>query len=248
MGLFRRKKKEPKPGKRPYCAAIVPAAGLSSRMGGGSKPFADLCGAPVLAHTLTALQHSTAVDEIIIAAKGEEIAGIYDICKHFGIAKATKVIRGGDTRQQSVLTALGEVPAKAQLVAVHDGARPLASSADIDRVVETAATFGAAILAVPLKDTIKEVADGIVKHTPDRCRFWAVQTPQVFDRLLLSGALSKAQAANIDLTDDAGAVERLGVPVQIVEGSYDNIKITTPHDLVMAAGLLEANHEDRARV
>ena len=243
-----KKNKPHAPTLRPFCSAVVPAAGLSRRMDGRDKLTAELAGAPVLAHTLTALQRSESIDELVIVARGDEIAGIYDICVAYGIDKTAKVIRGGDTRQASVLAGVLEVSQDARLVAVHDGARPLVRVEDIDACVAAAAKTGAAVLAVPVKDTIKEADGRMVRQTTDRQKLWAVQTPQVFDKDILKGALTQAAAQRLELTDDSAAVELLGIPVHIVEGHDDNIKITTPVDLIVAAGLLEGQNADWTRL
>jgi len=221
------------------CTAIVAAAGESSRFGGEPKLFADLHGKPVLAHTLQALQNSENIGNIVIATQREFIPQVYELCKQFRLGKVTSVVRGGRNRLETVKLALREIDeASTTLVAVHDGARPLTRLSDIDAVITQAATYGAAILAVPLKDTVKEMSDGLVKHTLQRAKLVAVQTPQVFDLFVLREALNKATLEDLIITDDSTAVERLGVPVHIVTGSHDNIKITTPEDLVIAASLL----------
>ena len=234
-----RKPRTPKAPQRPRCACIVAAAGESTRMGGIPKILAEINGKPVIVHTLEALQTSEAIDEVVIATQRDMIPEIYELCKRFELTKVTRVVRGGESRLESVMAALQEIDDSTQLVAVHDGARPLVRHDDIGAVVTQAATYGAAILAVPLKDTVKEIQDGLVKHTIQRAKYFSVQTPQVFDLHVLREALGKAMREGGDVTDDSTAVERLGVPVHVVIGSYDNIKITTPEDLVVAAGLLD---------
>ncbi|MCL2546960.1 MAG: 2-C-methyl-D-erythritol 4-phosphate cytidylyltransferase [Oscillospiraceae bacterium] len=238
-----RKAKKKSAVQRIKCTAVVPAAGASSRFGetaaGTSKLMAEFFGKPVLVYALQALQDSQAIDDVVVAAQREMIPVIYELCKQFALTKVTKIVCGGENRLQSVRAALQEIDDDVQLVAVHDGARPLVRMADIDAVVSQAATYGAAILAVPLKDTVKEVQGGLVKHTIQRAKYHAVQTPQVFDLLVLREALTRAARLGEDITDDSMAVERLGVPVHVVSGSYDNIKITTPEDLAVAAALWE---------
>jgi len=235
--MFKRKKKLAPTKARSTCAAIVVAAGNSSRMGGMNKITADLCGMPVLAHTIIALAKSEVVDEIVVVTRKEDFAEVYDIC--FGMNKVTTIVPGGETRIESTLCGLREV--NTQLVAVHDGARPLVRVDDIDAVIAKAAQYGAAVLASPINDTIKCKKDDIVSHTLDRSQLVAVTTPQVFDRELLIRAMTKATISGSTATDDAAAVEKLGVPVHIVMGEVSNLKITRPQDLIIAKALLEAS-------
>lgn len=224
---------------RPCCAALVAAAGSSSRMGGVNKLLQPLDGIPVLARTLTALQMARRIDEIVVAAREEDFLEISQLCRTYGITKCTKVIRGGESRAHSVLLAALEAGEGMELLAVQDGARPLVTPALIDRTVEAAAKCGAAAPAVPVKDTIKTVAeDGAVTGTPDRSTLRAVQTPQVFEADLLKAALQSALENEVPVTDDCSAVERLGKVVYLIDGDEENLKITTPVDLVIAEAIL----------
>ena len=225
--------------KRPRCAALVAAAGSSSRMGGINKLLEPLDGIPVLARTLTALQLAPTVDEIIVATREEDLVEISRLCKTYGIGKCTKVIRGGETRVHSVMLAALEAAPGTQLLAVQDGARPLVTGEVIDRTVQAAARCGAAAPAVAVKDTVKRVRqDGAVEETPDRSALRAVQTPQVFEADLLKAALQDAIDREAPITDDCSAVERLGKTVYLVEDDEENIKITTPIDIVLAEAIL----------
>ena len=154
------------------------------------------------------------------------------------LAADTMVVAGGETRTDSVMAGLAAVSDCTQLVAVHDGARPLVTDAVICRAVSKAKKFGAAAPAVRVKDTIKVSTDGAVEETPDRSKLYAVQTPQVFDRDLLAAALQNAKEQEIAITDDCSAVEALGMPVQLTDGDEENLKITTPFDLELAALIL----------
>ena len=214
--LLRREKHVPE-----VCSAVVAAAGGSERMGGENKILLPLEGIPVLARTLTALQ---------IAA---------ELCRVYGITKPVKIVRGGATRTESVLTAALECREDARIIAVHDGARPLAEPELIDRVIELALKTNAAAPAVMVKDTIKTVRDGAVESTLERDALRAVQTPQAFDAQLLRAALQSAVELGLSPTDDCAAVERLGKEVLLTDGSYENIKITTPEDMAIAAALLQ---------
>ena len=154
---------------RPFCTALVAAAGSSSRMGGTDKLMEFLDNVPVLMRTLTALQRAAAIDEIVIAAREDALVDISTLCKTYGITKCSKVVRGGESRCHSVLLAALEASPEAKLLAVQDGARPLVPPVLLDRVVDAAARCGAAAPAIPMKDTIKTVtAEGAVTGTPDR--------------------------------------------------------------------------------
>ncbi|MEY8386293.1 2-C-methyl-D-erythritol 4-phosphate cytidylyltransferase [Oscillospiraceae bacterium 38-13] len=230
--------------RRPRCAALVAAAGSSTRMGGVNKLLQPLEGAPVLIRTLAALQVSETVDEIVVAAREEDIVEFSQLCRTYGITKCTKVIRGGESRVHSVLLAALEAGPEIELLAVQDGARPLVTPELVDRVVSAAARCGAAAPAVAVKDTVKTVRkDGGVEETLDRERLRAVQTPQVFASSLLKAALQSALEADAPVTDDASAVERLGKVVFLVEGEEENLKITTPFDMILAEAILKAREE-----
>jgi len=222
---------------RPFCTALVAAAGSSSRMGGTDKLMEFLDNVPVLMRTLTALQRAAAIDEIVIAAREDALVDISTLCKTYGITKCSKVVRGGESRCHSVLLAALEASPEAKLLAVQDGARPLVTPALIDRTVEAAAKCGAAAPAVPVKDTIKRARDSLVEATLERSELFAVQTPQVFQVDLIKAALVKALEDGAALTDDCGAVERLGIGVSLTQGDYCNLKITTPEDLAVAEAL-----------
>lgn len=225
---------------RPQCAALVAAAGSSSRMGGVNKLLEPLDGVPVLVRTLTSLQLARRVDEIIIATREEELVAVSELCKSYGITKCSKVVRGGESRAHSVLLAALEAREGTELLAVQDGARPLVLPELIDQVILTAARCGAAAPAVPVKDTIKRVRDGgAVEETVDRTALRAVQTPQVFDAELLRAALKDALEKEVPVTDDCSAVERLGKVVFLVDGDEENLKITTPTDMILAEAILQ---------
>ena len=224
---------------RPYCAALVPAAGSSSRMGAaGNKLLLTLGGQPVLAWTLQALDRSSGIDEIVVAAREEDFLPFMELCRTYGIAKPVRIVRGGATRAESVLCAALEVAGKAKLLAVHDGDRPLATPELIDRVVARAAQCAAAAPAVSVKDTVKEIRGEVVVHTLNRSVLRAIQTPQVFSADLLKAALQSALQSGAPITDDCSAVERLGKVVYLTEGSEENLKITTPLDLCLAEAIL----------
>ena len=220
---------------RPTCTAILAAAGSSQRMGGENKLLLPLDGMPVLVHTLR-----------VIAAREENLLTYAELCKTYGIRKPVKVVVGGATRQESVLRAALEARADAKLLAVQDGARPLVTPELFDAVVLRAAVCAAAAPAVPVHDTIKLARDRRVTETPDRSMLFAVQTPQVFDAGLLKAALQSALTEHAALTDDCSAVERLGKEVYLTDGDEENIKITTPLDLIVAETILRRREEREA--
>ena len=219
------------------CGVVIVAAGSASRMGGIDKVMAPLDGEPMIVRTVRAFQNCDAIASIVIVTREDLIRPISGLCRDMG--KVAAVVAGGKTRQESVHLGLNALPKGTKLAAVHDGARPLISWQVIDRVVRAANTYGAAAPAIPVKDTIKVVAGGLVKETPDRSTLMAVQTPQVFDFDLLRGALRKAEEDGATVTDDCSAVERTGMKIKIVEGDERNLKVTTPMDLKIAELLLE---------
>ena len=228
--------------RRPRCAALVVAAGNSTRMSGGNKLLRELDGAPVLARTLSALQLARRVDEIIVAVREQELEEVSRLCRRYEIDKCTKVVLGGKTRVESALRAALEAAPDTDLLAVHDGARPLATPELIDRIIHAAGKYGAAAPAVRVKDTVKRVDGGeIVRETLDRAALRAIQTPQVFDADLLKAALQKAleDGDSERVTDDCAAVERLGKEILLVEGDEENLKLTTPLDFALARAILE---------
>ena len=226
-------------GSHPYCAALVPAAGRSRRMGGTDKLTALLGGEPVLHRTLWALDNARLVDEIVVAASPDRLEEIAALCVRAGVKKPLRVVEGGESRAQSVLMAALAASDRCELLAVHDGARPLIRGEQVDDMVRLGQKTYAAAPALPVTDTVK-VADtaGVVQSTPDRRSLYAVQTPQVFQANLLKAALQSAVEAGAEITDDCSAVERLGKTVYLTEGDEANLKITTPMDLVVAEAIL----------
>ena len=243
MGKFWDKLRRVQDKTRPFCTAIVPAAGSSTRMGGQDKLLADLCGTPVLTRTLCA--KTELVDEIIVATRQDLLLTVADLCSRCGLHKPVKVVLGGPTRARSVLAAAVEANPKAGLLAVHDAARPLVDPAEFDEIIRFACRTNAAAPAVPVTDTIKtaDPTDGRVLSTPDRSTLFAVQTPQVMEASLLKAALQSAIDAGVELTDDCSAVERLGKEVYLATGSRENIKITTPLDLLIAEAILRGRDQ-----
>ena len=228
----------------PPCSAVIAAAGYSQRMGGGDKLYAEIHGMPVLAHTLTAFQACGHVSEIIVVVREDcmELAG--GICEKHGIGKVSKIMVGGPTRLSSVMNGVFAVSDKAELIAIHDGARPCIEQGVIERAIEAAAKHHAAAPGVPVSSTLKKAKGGIVTETVDRDDLFEIQTPQAFKASLIKAALTSASNKSIEVTDDCRAVELIGAPVHIVEGSRGNIKITTSQDLIIAKAVLGVSGND----
>lgn len=212
-------------------------------MGGAiPKQFLALGGQPLVVHTLRVLQASSAVHEIILAVPAAE----RDYClthivtpHHF--SKVTKIVAGGEHRQDSVRHALAEVDPETDLVLVHDAVRPFLTEQMVQQVLEQAAKHGAAIVAIPMRDTVKQVGtDRVIERTVERTPLWLAQTPQAFRRDWLDQAHRKAVLEGIQTTDDAHLVELLGRSVVVVEGNGENIKVTRPEDLVIGEAILAA--------
>ncbi|MCF0122626.1 MAG: 2-C-methyl-D-erythritol 4-phosphate cytidylyltransferase [Ruminiclostridium sp.] len=221
-----------------YCSAVIVAGGKSTRMEGEDKILAPLGGEPLILHGLEPFQASDLVDEIVIVAREDLMAPIGDLCSRKGITKVRRVVNGGAARQDSVLAGIQAADERADIIAIHDGARPFVTREIIEETIKAARRCSAAAPAIPVKDTIKRAKDGIVTETPDRAELFAVQTPQVFEANLIRTAVGKAVQDGILLTDDCAAVERLGFPVKLTQGSEENIKITTPRDLVHGEAIL----------
>lgn len=222
--------------------AIVLAAGYSRRMGGGTnKQFLELLGKRVLWYSLAACEQCDAVNAVVLVRRPNEAEAVERLCTQF--AKIVAIADGGAERQNSVWNGLEKCPAPTEIVAVHDGARPLVTPALIEATVRSAQEHGTGIAATKIVDTIKEADERrVVQRTVDRTRLWAVQTPQTVRYELLRRAYAEVFRAGIVVTDEAAAVERLGEPVHLVETPFLNLKLTTPADLPMLEALLRARH------
>lgn len=225
----------------PSIVAIVPAAGSGSRMGGSSpKQFLRLGGLPVLVRTLRILAGSRVVRGIVLVAPPAAVERTRRLLARHRVPRVLAVVPGGAERQESVWLGLQAVPPAADLVVVHDGVRPFITGTLVRDVVEAARRFGAAICGIPVRETVKRHREGFVETTVDRGGLWLIQTPQAFRRTLLWEAHDKARRDGFLGTDDAVLVERLGVPVRMVAGLQENLKITTPDDLARARVLASA--------
>lgn len=228
-------------------AAVIPAAGRSTRMGSnGNKLFMELAGRPVLSRTLDAFERCGDVDGVVLVVAEQDV----DLCergivKAGGFGKVAAVVVGGEVRQESVRRGLEVLDPETELVVVHDGARPLVTPELISRVVAEARRWGAAVAAVPVKDTIKRSNGEFVACSLEREELWAVQTPQAFWRALVVDAHRVALRDGFMASDDAGLVERLGRKVRLVRASEENLKLTTPVDFLVAERIL-AQREGKA--
>ena len=224
-----------------YCSAIILGAGQGTRMNSNiRKQFIEVLGKPVIAYALEAFQQCDYVDEIILVVSKEDIVYANDIVKAFELDKVKKIVSGGKRRQDSVLCGLKEVAQQADIIAVHDGARPLIRVSDIKNVIDDALVFDAATLGVKAKDTMKMVDENdTVLSTLNREFLYSIQTPQVFRKEVLLQGYENAMENELEFTDDSSLVEATGVSVKVTEGSYDNIKITTPEDLIYMEAMVE---------
>ena len=222
------------------CSAVIVAAGSAKRMEGIDKILAKLGELPVLVHTLYAFQDCDCFDEIIVVTREDLIVEVSRLCKEYGLDKVRKVIAGGAERTHSVRNGLREVRPDAQLIAIHDGARPLVTQSILEKTVLRASSAGAAAPVIPITDTVKRAEKDVIVGTVERSELFAIQTPQIFEAGLIKAAVEKAIADGEVLTDDCACVERLGMKVAVTEGSKENIKITTPFDLLLGTAILES--------
>ena len=225
-------------------AVVIVAAGSSRRMGGRDKLWTPLAGRITLARTIDAFASSPLIARIVLVLNPERLAEARELCQREGWSHIDGIIPGGACRQDSVragLDYLTEIAPETRWVMIHDGARPLVTSAILEAGLRAAQEHLAAVAAVPVKDTIKQVQNGIIHATPERSQLWAVQTPQVFALSLIHQAHHSALAES-EATDDAALLERLGHPVAIFPGSYTNLKITTQEDLFIAEALLRGSN------
>ncbi len=215
--------------------AIVPAAGQGKRMGHSVlKQFIEIHGKPILILTLERLAQCSLIDEIVVVSPPDSISRLSSLLKIYGVRKIADVIPGGAERRDSVYNALERTKPEVEIVVIHDGVRPFVSIKKIEEVIRRAEQTGGAVLGIPVRDTLKDVENGIIRQTVDRSTLWHAQTPQVFRRDWICEGYRKAMEQGMVLTDDAQAVEVTGHSVAMVEGDPVNIKITTPEDLKLA--------------
>ena len=230
--------------------AVVPAAGRGVRMGGSTpKQFLSLGGIPLLVHSLRTLSSIQAITEIIVVIPEADLAYCQDeVIYRYDLEKVTQVVPGGKRRQDSVRLGVNAINEPPELVLVHDGVRPFITREIIEQSIQVARDTGCALVAIPMKDTVKRVdTQGRVKATLNREELWSAQTPQVFRYSWLLEAHQMAETQQLDVTDDAGLIEQLGHPVTVVPGSVQNIKITKPEDLLLGESIL-SNRQTQGRL
>jgi 2-C-methyl-D-erythritol 4-phosphate cytidylyltransferase len=228
-------------------AAIIPAAGLGTRMGAETpKQFLELDGMPLVVYTLRRLSACSSITDFFISTRTDDIVSLQDKVAKAALGRSARVIHGGDTRQQSVANALGQVDPATEIVLVHDAVRPFVTLEQIERVIAEARARGAAILGIPAIDTVKEVKRAslpqdvaLITSTIPRERIVLAQTPQAFSYALLRDAFRKAQQDGVTASDESALVERFGHDVFVVLGSERNLKITRPADMDLARFYLE---------
>jgi len=222
--------------------AVVPAAGQGTRMGGATrKQYLSLGGIPLLVLSLKVLQQIDSIREIILSVPEYDRDYCWrEIVNPFGLRKVTQIVAGGQRRQDSVRNGLLAITDSPDLVLVHDGVRPFIGGALVEAGISCAAKTGAAVVAIPIHDTVKRVdTQGVIRETLTREGLWLIQTPQVFRFDWLMEAHQQAQQEHWEVTDDAALIERKGYAVSVVEGSCFNIKITRPDDLVFGEAILQ---------
>ena len=229
--------------------AIIVAAGQGTRAGAGhAKQFRELAGAPVLVHTLRRFEECETIGQTIAVVPADDVANFEAVAREHGLKKLARVVAGGETRTESVWLGLKTIDARnVNVVAIHDGVRPLVAPAEIDATVRAAEQHGAAILVAPATDTIKEVSEGKVLRTLARESLRRALTPQCFRYDLLRRAYERASDEGIEATDDSALVEMIGATVVAVEGDARNIKITRPEDIALGEILLKQNPEFRSQ-
>ena len=230
-----------------FVSAIIVAAGGSKRMGtADSKQFIPLLERPVIEYTLGAFQKCGLIKEIVVVSRDQDAQRIKEIADNNGFSKLKSVVSGGDSRAHSVQNGIAAASKKAEYYAIHDGARPLITVEEIERVCDAAFETGAATLGTPVTDTIK-IVDGsdMIESTPLRSQLRAVQTPQVFESELYSFALDNAEDSLDGFTDDCSLIENMGGEVMVVEGNKENIKLTTPIDIIIAESILKSRGEGK---
>lgn len=232
-------------------SVIIAAAGSAVRMGGIKKQLLEIDRCPILVRSVLAFCSEEDIDEIVVVVKKEDLEEYRKLLESYAMEKPCKVVAGGDTRQSSVLAGVLAVDPKATYLCIHDGARPFVDAREIRAVLFDGVRYGAATLGVKVKDTVKQAdAAGFVVATPDRDTLYQIQTPQVFRKDLYLAAVKTAAK---DYSDDCQLVEAVGHRVFITPGSYDNIKITTPEDMLLAYMIDDKRkgrpgYEDRTRI
>lgn len=231
----------------PKISVIIPAAGSGQRMGGNRpKQYLTIGDKPILVETLIVFNESPHIDEIILVSPPDDMSLMEKMLKKYDLAKVSKIVKGGKERQDSIrngLDSIDSIEPESDIILVHDGVRPFVDDEIIKELIDAVNQYGAAIVAVPVKDTVKKVSGASIIETMPRGNLWLAQTPQAFSTKIIIDAYANAEEKGIRGTDDASLVEAMGLGVKIVMGSYENIKITTPEDL----GFAEAIKKKRAK-
>ncbi len=230
------------PDPKNFTTAVICAAGSSTRMGGDTtKQFLELDELPVVARTLLAYQAANTIHEIIVVAREDELPLYEGFAEKYGLSKLTKLVSGGETRQDSARNGSDEVDTRCKFVAVADAARCLITPGEIEKVCHAAYQWGAASAGIKATDTVKVVdTSAFIESTPDRKYVWLAQTPQVFNLNIYRTAAYVCRDEQFQATDDNQMVEHIRMPVKMVQTSRENIKITEPGDLLFAYAILEA--------
>lgn len=220
-------------------SVIIVCAGNSTRMQGVNKILLPLGKTNVIGNTLSAFEKCESIKDIVVVCRECDEDEIRKTAENLNITKLHNFAGGGETRQKSVANGLRKISPDTEMIAVHDGARPLVKPEHIEKVIKDASVFGGATLGVPVKDTIKVVYDGLIDDTPSRSSLYITQTPQVFKRRLYFEGVDFAAEHNLDFTDDCQLMEAIGTKIYMTVGDYKNIKITTPEDIEIAETLLK---------
>ncbi len=225
--------------------AIVPAAGSGKRFGHDiNKAFFDILDKPIIVWVLEKFQNSPYINEIIPAFSEIDMERGLEVIESFSLSKVKKIAPGGKERQHSVYNALKLVDSKTSTILIHDGVRPVIDDELIKRCLNALDKYDGVVSGVPLKDTVKEIKSNLIEHTLDRKKLIAVQTPQVFKYKTLISAFNEIQDRDLRFTDDASVIEFVGGEITVAEGSYRNIKVTTPDDAIIAEAYLKSTEKD----
>ncbi|MCL2424755.1 MAG: 2-C-methyl-D-erythritol 4-phosphate cytidylyltransferase [Oscillospiraceae bacterium] len=228
--------------KPPTCTVVIAAAGTSQRCKGEDKLFFSINDKPVIVYTIEAFESCKLINDIIIVTREDRVEDIAKLCAQYSFKKVSLVIKGGQTRLESVLNGIHAASKKARLIAIHDGARPCINTEIIEQTIHKAEKIGAAAPAVAIASTVKKIENGVIESTVDRENLYEIQTPQIFRTEIIKAALTKAYKKSIEVTDDCMAVEMTGMSVHVVEGSRRNIKITTNEDFRIAEAFLSGEY------
>lgn len=226
-------------------SVVIAAGGRGTRMGADiNKVYLKLCNKQILMHTVEAFEKNPKVGEVVIVTGTHEIEHCKELVKKYGYSKVSAITNGGDTRQQSVYN--GIMMTTGDIVMIHDGARALISQEEIDNVLKDCEKYGAAAVGVKCKDTLKKAdKNGFIMETIDRETTYNIQTPQVFKRDIIVNAHEAARERNINATDDCALAEHMGIQIKITEGSYNNIKLTTPEDMAVAENIITGRKNEK---